>query len=472
MEAKEEKVISTKPFGWRDKIGYMFGDVANNMTFMLASSFLMVFYTEVLYIEGAIVGTLFVVARVVDAFSDVFMGKIIDYVDPTKEGKFKPWIRRIAGPVALFSFLMYQSAMVNAPMWMRIVYMYVTYLLWGSVFYTAINIPYGSMASVISPDPDDRTSLSVLRGAGGTIAGMILGVLTPLLIYTTDAAGNQVVRGGWAFPAVAGMFALLAILFYFITYKWTTERVKVKKVDKENQVPFMESMKNVITSRSLVSIMVASVLLLMTMLSIQQLINYLFPFYYGSAVGISVAMFAQTGLSLLIGMPLASWLGRVMGKKEAGAIGMFIGSALYFVLYFMRPENMYVYIAFSSIAFIALSLFNGTVWASVTDVIDDHEVRTGERADGTIYGVNSFSRKVGQALAGGIGGYALTFIGYESGATTQAAGVLTSLYDVTVLIPAIGFLLCGLVLVFWYPLSKKKTKENQRILAERAVEED
>ena len=201
-----------RPFGMRDKLGYMFGDFGNDFTFIFASSFLMVFYTKVLGISGGMVGTLFLVARFADAFTDVTMGRIVDSAKPAGAGKFRCWIRRMCGPVALSSFLMYQSALADAAMWVKIIYMYGTYLLWGSIFYTSINIPYGSMASAITADPGERTALSTFRSIGATLAGLFIGVGTPLFIYTTDANGNQIVRGGGAFTIVAGLFSLLAVI--------------------------------------------------------------------------------------------------------------------------------------------------------------------------------------------------------------------------------------------------------------------
>ena len=145
-----------RPFGRKDQIGYMLGNVANDFTFVFASLYLQVFYTDVLGIRPVLVGTLFLIARIVDAFTDTAMGRICDRTKATKNGKFRPWLLRACGPVALASFLMYQTAAAQLPMGLRIAYMFVTYLLWGSVCYTAINIPYGSMASVMSNEPDHR----------------------------------------------------------------------------------------------------------------------------------------------------------------------------------------------------------------------------------------------------------------------------------------------------------------------------
>lgn len=92
------------PFGMRDKLGYMFGDFGNDFTFILSSSFMLKFYTDVMGIDAAVVGLLMMAARFIDAFTDVTMGQIVDRSKPTKDGKFKPWIKRMCGPVAIASF--------------------------------------------------------------------------------------------------------------------------------------------------------------------------------------------------------------------------------------------------------------------------------------------------------------------------------------------------------------------------------
>ena len=179
-----------QPFGMRDKLGYMFGDFGNDFTFILSSTFLMKFYTDVMGVSPVIVGMMMMVARFVDAFTDVTMGQIADRSRPTAKGKFLPWIRRMCGPVALASFLMYAVWFKDMPMGFKIVWMFATYLLWGSICYTGINIPYGSMASAISPEARDRSELSSWRTIGATLASMIIGVVLPMIVYYTDEAGN------------------------------------------------------------------------------------------------------------------------------------------------------------------------------------------------------------------------------------------------------------------------------------------
>ena len=160
------KQTSMKPFGMRDKVGYMFGDFGNDFTFVLSSMFMLKFYTDVMGIAPGVVGALMMAARFIDAVTDITMGQIVDRSKATKDGKFKPWIRRMCGPVAIASFLIYQSGFANMSYGFKVVWMVVTYILWGSIFYTSINIPYGSMASAVSEDPNERVQLSTWRTIG------------------------------------------------------------------------------------------------------------------------------------------------------------------------------------------------------------------------------------------------------------------------------------------------------------------
>ena len=149
-----------RPFGMADKVGYALGDFGNDFTFMLSSMFMMKFYTDVMGVAPAVVGSLMMAARFVDAVTDVTMGQIVDRSRPGPGGKFKPWIRRMCGPLGISAFLIFQSGLAGMPMGVKVVWMFVTYLLWGSIFYTAVNIPYGSMASAVCADPAHWAQLS------------------------------------------------------------------------------------------------------------------------------------------------------------------------------------------------------------------------------------------------------------------------------------------------------------------------
>lgn len=457
--SKEKKI---RPFGWRDKVGYLIGNLGNDFTFTFASVFLMVFYTKVLGISPGLVGTLFVVARVVDAFTDVTMGRIADKAKPAKDGKFKPWLRRMCGPVALASFLMYQTSMSNAPMTLRIVYMFATYLLWGSIFYTAINIPYGSMASLISPEADDRAALSTFRSLGSVVANIAVGIGAPAILYASDAAGNQIVKGE-LFPIVALVFSILSIASYLVCYFMTTERVKAAPAENVKQVGFLETVRTLVTNRALIGIVVASICILAAQILNQSINQYLFIDYFKDKSGVMV-MNAVSMLPGIILAPVAVPLSRKFGKKELGIFGSLSGAIACFLLFIMRTKSMWTYIIINVIGFLGFGVFNLIMWAFITDIIDDQEIRTGSREDGTVYAVYSFARKLGQAVAGGLGGWALGWIGFDSAAQVQTEAVVQGIYNIATLIPAVLYLIVGLSLIFIYPLGKKKVLENIEIL--------
>lgn len=463
-----EKTV--KPFGLKDKIGYMFGDFGNDFTFIFSSSFLMVFYMKVWGISGAAVGTLFLIARIVDAFTDVTMGRIVDTCKPGKDGKFKRWIRIMAGPVALASFLMYQSALADASMTVKMVYMYATYILWGSICYTGINIPYGSMASAITDVPEERTALSTFRSIGATLAQLVIGVGGPMIIYATDADGTQVIRnGGSIFPVVAAIFSVCALICYFICYKCTTERIRIEPDPNAEKISLAKTFGSIFSNRALLGIVGAAIFLLLSSLMLSSVNTYLYADYFGNVKALST----YNMITMLCSLLMATITGvtvKKFGKKESAAAATIFTGVVFLILGFLNLKNAWAFLIIAAVGYLGVSYFNLIIWANIIDVIDDVEVRTGKREDGTVYAVYSFARKVGQALAGGLGGYALGIIGYVSEAKTQTPEVLGGLYKLATIVPGILFLCVALMLIFVYPLSKKKVEANVEVLRSRRVE--
>lgn len=458
----KNNILSNRPFGAKDKVGYMFGNIANDFTFIFASLYLTVFYTDVLKIDAWLVGTMFLISRVVDAFTDTIMGRIADKVKAGKAGKFKPWLIRMCGPVALASFLMYQTSMVNADMWVRIVYMFATYLLWGSVCYTGINIPYGSMASVMSNEADHRAALSTFRGVGSLIPQVLVGVVVPSFLYT-KIGGNEVVNAS-AFPWVALILSVAAIGCYLLCYFMCTERIEI--TEKQKEISLKDTFKALFSNRALIGIVVVYVCFLGAQMLNQTINNYVFKDYFNDSMGLKVINAAGFVPALALA-PAAVPLARKFGKKEIGIVASIMGATSYLLLYFLKTTNVWVFVVLSILGSLGFGLFNLIIWAFISDIIDDHEVRTGNREDGTIYAVCSFSRKIGQAIAAALGGWSLGWIGYVEGAASQTPAVNSGIYSIATLIPAILYIVVGLVLTFVYTLNKKKVLNNVEILKER-----
>lgn len=453
-----------KPFGFKDKIGYMFGDFGNDLTFLLSSSFLLKFYTDVMDVDAYVVGIIMMIARFVDAFTDVAMGRICDKSKMTPAGKFKPWIRRMCGPVAIVSFLMYQSSLSGLPKPAKIAYLFITYILWGSVFYTSINIPYGSMASAISENPDDRQSLSTFRTMGGVLAGAIIMAVVPLIIYNKEN-GNEVISGA-KFTLVAGFCSVFAIICYLLCYHLTTERVRPEISQeqlKKNNIGKMLS--NAFKNRALISIIVATIFMLISQLTIQQMANYVFPNYYGNAKIQSLSVVMMGG-GMIIAAVIAKPLAKKFGKAEISVASNMVAGIVCVLLYFIRPQNVWVYVALQFLCWFGLGIFSMVVWALITDVIDYSEIKNGIREDGSVYALYSFARKLGQALTSGLSGTLLSMIGYKK-STAFDKNVVEGIFDISTLLPAISFILLALILWFWYPLKKKLVDENVEFLRQK-----
>lgn len=442
------QVNAHRKFGLRDKIGYMFGDLGNDFFFILVSSFLMVYYTDVLHIGAATVGLLFLIARIWDAIADVAWGRFIDTRKATANGKFKPWIFRMSFPLVLSGILMF----VHIPGMSNnfyLVYAFVTYLLWGTL-YSTVNIPYGSMASVITEDPVERTTLSTFRTLGAMIAGMSINVLGPLVLFVNNEAdANRFLVG-------AIIFGLLSLSCYLACYKMSTERI-VQSVDAPVvKMHLGNTLKALVKNKPLLSILSISLIFMATTLLSSAVNVYLFKNYFGNASALSLA--GIVGLaSIMIAMPLTKPLVKRFGKKEVASVGMLIAGIVNITLFFLPNITSMSYILVTAISSFGFAFFNIVVWAFVTDVIDYQEYLTGLREDGTVYSVYSFARKVGQAVAGGIGGIAIQAVGYNSSVEVQSDQTLKGIFMLGTLLPGIMYTLIFLLLVFTYSMNKKRT---------------
>lgn len=457
MAKREYESSQSRPFGFRDKLGYLLGDFGNDFTFILSSGFLLKFYTDVMGVDGFVVGIVMMIARFVDAFTDVAMGRLCDRGSVTSAGKFRPWIRRMCGPVAISSFLIYQSAFADRSMTFKVIWLFVTYILWGSIFYTSINIPYGSMASAISPEPGDRQSLSTYRSMGGTLAGVVVGAGIPMIAY--DSVGGRAVLNGPRFTMIAGVFSVLAVISYLLCYYLTTERVKPMEDTRSRAENTLGSMfSNAIKNRALISIIAASIVMLLAQLTLQSMANYVYPNFYGNTAAQSASTLVML-ITMLLAAAFAKPIAAKFGKAELSIASNFLAAAVCILLYFLRPQNVWVYVGLISLSWLGLGFFSMVSWALITDVIDYSELRNGVREDGTVYALYSFARKLGQAASAGLSGALLSVIGYSQ-ETAFDPKVVNGVYNIATLVPAIGFLLLALILWLWYPLHKKQVDEN------------
>jgi len=356
----------------------------------------------------------------------------------------------------IFGILMF-TKIPGMPNQFYLVYAFATYIIWGSL-YSTVNIPYGSMASVITNDSVERASLSTFRSIGAALAQMIIYSIVPMVVFINNKADSS------RFFIVAIIMAVLAMTCYTLCYKLSTERITVtKSSDKKGNLA--TSLRGLTKNKPFLALVCASLVLIVAMLLSGSLNTYLYKDYFQNTSALALAGFI-TILNLVIVAPIIAPIIKKFGKKESASIALLLSAVAYFLLYLMPTKNAYLFVVFSFIANLGYTFFNFMLWAFVTDVIDYQEVITGEREDGTVYSLYSFARKVGQAIAGVFGGVALQMAGYVK-APHQTAQVASNIRGLATLIPAVAYFIVFLFIAFLYPMTKEKLAEVAKNLAEK-----
>lgn len=454
---------------FKDKIGYAMGDMGGLLTFSLIGAFQNKFYTDVLHIQPAKIVVLILVARLWDAINDPIWGAFIDSRKPTKQGKFRPYVFWFSIPLAVSAVLMF-TVIPNLSEAKYLLFAYITYILYG-MMYTCVNIPYGSLASVVTDDEKERSSLSMWRSIGAGLGGLPSTILFPMLVYNTTIAADgtkiQTLDGNKLTIGVL-ILAILSIVIFFGHYKLTKERIAPIQKKKGDYNAF-KAIGDLAKNRPFVMLCLVSMLLIAFQFYYQATYQYLFADYYHSAQLYALVTIC-TYLPMAILIPIMNKLIDKFGKKELCAFGMGFAALVSFILFFIKTDNPYVFLVFTFFSGLGQTFLVLEVWALVMDVIDYHEIRTHRREEGTAYAVVSFARKLGQTLAGVGLNALLALIHYDSTAsannTALPEDVLNKLYDISTLVPAITLTLLAILLGFGYNLSKKKLAVLQPQLKE------
>ena len=305
---------------------------------------------------------------------------------------------------------------------------------------------------------------------GSTLAGVIVGAGIPILAYETRIVDGVKVAemNGSRFTVIAGVFSILAIISYLICYFFTTERVAPEPPQRqEGKRSVGRMISEAVTNRALISIIVVSILMLLSQFTLQQMANYVYPDYYADTTAQSASTFAML-FGMMISAALAKPLVGKFGKAEISVASSILAAASSLLLFLVRPQSVWVYVGVNLVSWFGLGVFTMVSWAIITDVIDYSELKNGVREDGSIYALYSFARKLGQAAAAGLTGLLLTVIGYEKTAGEPVSeAVKNGIYDISTIVPALGFALLALALWFWYPLKKKEVDRNVRLLKEK-----
>ena len=472
----ESYIARTSGLKTKDYVGYAMIDAAGCLVFSLVTTLLQKFYTDIFHLSPLFIMLMFIAARIWDGINDPIMGRICDTVKPSRYGRYRPWILYAALPLSLSAvlmFLKFPGFGEEGHMTATCVYATVTYIFFGMA-YTVLQIPFGSLASVVTTDAHERSRLSVWRSIGAAL-GSIPVLLIASFAYSKrlDASGNVVLgENGKAItdmqygPVIRGVaiMAVASFIMLIIAFSLNRERVKTKPQNPEKGA-VIKVMRILFQNRAFVSVSLISMLLLSGQMFTQSFYTYLFDDYF-HANWMNLASQACTYSPMLVMMFILPNLARKIGKKEICSVGVAAAAVANLVLFFLRGMNpdilMWVFLALCFVSGCGLTTLVMQLWAMVTDAIDDIEVKSGSRDDGTAYSVFNFFRKLGQVLSAVCVNGALMGMNYkvEKGAV-QTMENLRKMYDLATLIPAVLFGLMALMLFVYYPLSRKKVEELQ-----------
>ena len=457
------------------------GDMGGLLTFSLIGAFQNKFYTDALGISPGKIAVLILIARVWAAINDPLWGAFIQSRKPSPRGQFRPWILGFSIPLAIAAALMFLK-IPGLSEGKYLIYAYVTYILYG-MMYTAVNIPYGSLASVVTDDELERSSLSMWRSIGAGVGGLPGTIILPMIVYTVKGKYDngkdiQVLNSDKLFWCVLALSAF-SVLIYYLHYKLTKERIAPQKREKGENYNAVSTLLALLKNRPFVMVSLASMLLIAFQFYYQATFNYLFTDYYGKP-GLYAMVTICTYGPMAIFIPIMNKLIKKFGKKELCAVGMAFATVATIALIAIRgtalAQNPWVFLALTLLSGAGQTFFVLEVWALVMDVIDFHELKTGKREEGMAYAFFSFTRKLGQTVAGVGLNVLLGFIKYD-GTITQNGGklsedVINKLYDISTIVPAIMLALMAVILFFGYNLSKKKLAEMHASLDEIRQAED
>lgn len=455
---EQSYIARTSGIGRRDKIGYAMGDVASLLVFGLVQSVLQKYYTDVLGLSIVSIMVMFIFARVWDAVNDPIWGRIVDGMKPRADGRYRRWMKVFAIPVAVSAVLMF----IRIPGMSRtgyFVYATVTYVLFG-MLYTCINIPYGSMAQVITSDDRERSSLSVFRSIGSTF-GALPAMALISFCYVKGANGVAVMSYNKIITGVV-IISVFSAAAYYLCYAWTKERVETKPALKRKGAT-ARVVKTLVKSRPYVVVCLVGMLFLAAQMFSQSYYTYLFNYYF-NAPQLSMMPTVCQYLPVAVVMLFAGKLGAKYGRKEICALGMLAAGACNLLLYAINTSSVWAFLGVCLLSGIGNAFIFLLMWAIATDAIDYNEVTYDLHDEATSYAVFTFMRKLGQTVAAILVNSALLRIGYTDNVLNTSLitdATLKSMYADSVLIPAVLYLLIFALLWFAYPLGKKRIAELQ-----------
>ncbi len=439
-----------------EKVGYALGDMGCAFAMTTINTYLMYFYTDIFGISVGAVGTLFLVARIWDAINDPIIGNWIDKSN-FKKGKYKTFILYGCVPLAVFSILCFTAPNLSAT-W-KLVYAYITYIGAG-MLYTLVNTSYSSLSSVMTEDPEERTSLTAVRMYLANIGNILLSVGVPMLAVFF---GKKSMGTGYRITAV--IFAGMSVVLFLITYFSTKERIKV--VQSEEKVNLKAMVSAMISNKPLLLLCLVFIVAF-TNVSISTAVGTYYIKYNMGREDLTGIFILFTSLPGIISLAMIPYFSKKIGKKKLLFVSYIISIIGLGGMYAAPVTSIIAVFGFRFIAGFGATLIMGLIWNMAPDVIDYGEYVSGRRLGAVTYAIIGFFFKLGNAMAGMIPGVILELTGYVPN-VEQTARSLAGIKFTLIGVPIILSILV-LVPIYFYKLDNKETMRIAEVLHDRRLQ--
>lgn len=443
--------VQTK-LSFKEKVGYSLGDTASHFVWDMVGFWLLFFYTDVYGISAAAAGTIMLIARFWDMAIDPLIGIVSDRTN-TRWGKFRPYILFGAVPYAILAILTFTTP--NLGEVGKIIYAGATYVLLMTA-YAAINLPYSALGAVMTDDTYERAGLNTYRFIAG-FTGQF--VVTGLALTLAEFFGNGNKAQGFQYTVF--MFAVISLLFFFITFKTTKERVQPPKEQKNS---LKEDLKNLFMNKAWRILAIVGIVSFIMFAMQNAAIAYYFKYYLGRESNVQLFNVIGT-LALIVALPLSKPMAKRFGNRNV-FIGSSLISGLFFILIYVADINDLTTIyVFNIIAKMAYAPAVPLLWTMIADSADYGEWTTGRRATGLYFSAAVFAQKAGWGIGAAIAGWILAWSSFVPN-VVQNATAITGIKLLVSVIPGILYMSCALFMIF-YKIDKKTTDQMKKELDER-----
>lgn len=467
----------------KEKFGYGLGDTASNIVYQAVLNMLSYFYTDIYGIEAAAVGTLMLVVRLFDTFTDPAMGAIADRTR-SKHGRYRPWLLWIAIPYGILAVAAFVTPDFEG-MRAKLIYAYITYGLLMTA-YTAINIPYSALAGVMTADKDERSSLQSWRFGLAMIGGFLVTSITLPLARTIGGGGdNPDMQFGM--PIAMGVLAAVGILCFFGCFKFTKERVypeqEVDAAGNSKQNVF-DDIKMMFGNSQWVIVTLAMFIIQIRGGMFGAIKPHFTKYYMQSDLGVINFYFFSVDFSVN-----ENFIGLVLGLTMlAGVAGVIAANRLFMVLHWCKVSVMKLALFGSLIPYgliftvprdwweatlclILLAnffhmMFIPLLFAAIPDTVDYGLKTVGKAAIAMFFAGQLFALKMGGAIGGSMALWIMALFGFQPN-VEQTDSALLGLRIAFAGIPFIAAIIVAIVISF-YKL-KKDWESNESIIG-RGVE--